>query len=281
MQPGKIITNKALVRAFSVGNMGGMRRSKKTNALVIVSDKTKGLYEDRWEGNILHYTGMGKTGHQALNGNQNKTLFESRSNGIAVHLFEVLERGKYIYLGEVKLAGDPYQESQPDIRKRRRRVWMFPVALKPDGFRYIPEIGKLRASQEAKERSLMRRSAAALKRLANKRSQSKPKKRMATAEQFVRDPAVSAYVKKEAKGICDLCQELAPFRFRGQPFLHCHHVRWLARGGADIIQNAVAICPNCHERMHRLERNIDVRKLAARTKKRDPELPVYNVFGGR
>lgn len=41
--------------------MGGMRRSKTTNTLVIVSDYTKGIYHDKWIGGVLHYTGMGKS----------------------------------------------------------------------------------------------------------------------------------------------------------------------------------------------------------------------------
>jgi hypothetical protein len=44
---------------------GGMRRSLKTNTLVLISDRTK-LYKDRWENGIFHYTGMGRKGDQRL-----------------------------------------------------------------------------------------------------------------------------------------------------------------------------------------------------------------------
>ena len=40
--------------------MGGMRRSKTTGTLVIISDHTKGLYDDKWYGHELHCIGMGK-----------------------------------------------------------------------------------------------------------------------------------------------------------------------------------------------------------------------------
>jgi 5-methylcytosine-specific restriction protein A len=60
MKPGDILSNDELMSKFDVGLMGGMRRSTKNNCLVIVSDSTKGLYDDRWEGPTLHYTGMGK-----------------------------------------------------------------------------------------------------------------------------------------------------------------------------------------------------------------------------
>ena len=57
---------------------------------------------------------MGKTGDQDLEYMQNKTLAESNTNGIEVHLFEVFEPNKYIYQGIGVLAGDPYQEEQYD-----------------------------------------------------------------------------------------------------------------------------------------------------------------------
>ena len=124
---GAVVTNGQLSDAFSVGNMGGMRRSKKTGTLVIISDNTKGLYTDKWQDGVLHYTGMGKIGDQTLEGNQNRTLAESDSNGVEVHLFEVNERAKYTYAGVVELAGKPYQETQPDDKGDLRKVWVFPL----------------------------------------------------------------------------------------------------------------------------------------------------------
>ena len=44
-----------------------------------------------------------------------------------VHLFEVNDPGKYTYSGVVKLAGEPYQETQPDDNGNPRKVWMFPL----------------------------------------------------------------------------------------------------------------------------------------------------------
>ena len=113
---GDVLCNESLRNKFAVGNMGGMRRSRKTNSLVIISDKTKGLCKDRWEGDVLHYTGMGKVGDQTLLGNQNKTLAESDGNGVDVHLFEVFTPHKYVYRGKVSLTGKTYQEVQKDER---------------------------------------------------------------------------------------------------------------------------------------------------------------------
>lgn len=47
---GQIVKNADIVEIFKCGNMGGMRRSRTTHTLVIVSDYTKGLYHDKWIG---------------------------------------------------------------------------------------------------------------------------------------------------------------------------------------------------------------------------------------
>jgi 5-methylcytosine-specific restriction enzyme A len=61
----------------------------------VISDPFKGLYQDRWLGDVLHYTGMGPIGNQSITYAQNKTLAESPKTGIAVHLLEALEPQKY------------------------------------------------------------------------------------------------------------------------------------------------------------------------------------------
>ena len=68
---------------------------------------------------------------------------------------------------------------------------------------------------------------------------------------FVRDATVVAYVLKQANGVCECCDGDAPFiKGNGEAFLEVHHVKHLAEGGSDTIQNAVAICPNCHRELH-------------------------------
>ncbi len=132
LEIGQIIKNADIVEIFKCGNMGGMRRSKTTNTLVIISDYTKGLYHDKWIGGVLHYTGMGKSGGQDIQWAQNATLAESGSNGIDVHLFEVIDAGEYIYCGRIELVGKPYTDIQPGEDGNVRNVWMFPIKPVPD-----------------------------------------------------------------------------------------------------------------------------------------------------
>ena len=77
-----------------------------------------------------------------------------------------------------------------------------------------------------------------------------------------RDSNVSVAVKKKAGGKCQLCGAAAPFTDQeGMPYLECHHVVWLADGGNDSVYNAVALCPNCHRKMHVLKLPEDIAKL--------------------
>lgn len=129
---GEILKNSDIVDKFKCGNMGGMRRSKTTNTLVIVSDYTKGIYHDKWIGGVLHYTGMGKNGDQDINWAQNATLAACGRNGVDVHLFEVMDAGEYIYCGRIELVEKPYKETQPGEDGIDRKVWMFPIRPVPD-----------------------------------------------------------------------------------------------------------------------------------------------------
>lgn len=84
LRAGDTISNDQLFRLFKCAQRGGMRRSIKTNSLVIVSNHVESLYDDRWISDILHYTGMGRNGDQSKTFLQNRSLYESKSNGIDV-----------------------------------------------------------------------------------------------------------------------------------------------------------------------------------------------------
>ena len=79
---------------------------------------------------------------------------------------------------------------------------------------------------------------------------------------YIRDPYVTNYVKQRAKGVCQLCNKPAPFTdTKGMPYLEAHHIVWLKNGGEDTIYNTVALCPNCHRKMHILNLKEDMDKL--------------------
>jgi 5-methylcytosine-specific restriction enzyme A len=258
---GDIVTNDVLTDIFKCGPQGGMRRSHTTNSLVIVSDRTRGIYKDRWAGNLLHYTGMGLEGNQRLDSNQNKTLAESPRNGISVFLFEVLESGKYIFQGPVQLAGSTYQEVQPDKNGNPRKVWVFPLTLKGGSTPYpLPEPIVLK-NREQHVREAKRLSDAELEKRV-KYSIKSPGTRQVTTTTYDRNINVAELAKRRSKGLCQLCELPAPFKDkRGEPFLESHHIVWLSGSGEDSVENTVALCPNCHRKMHVLNLESDKKKL--------------------
>jgi 5-methylcytosine-specific restriction enzyme A len=72
-----------------------------------------------------------------------------------------------------------------------------------------------------------------------------------TVSNYLRDPLVKAWIIQNANGSCELCGNPAPFLSpENQPYLESHHVKTLADGGPDTIENTVALCPNCHRACH-------------------------------
>jgi 5-methylcytosine-specific restriction protein A len=261
LNPGDTIINSQLTDIFKCGPQGGMRRSHGTNTLVIVSDHTRGIYEDRWIDNILHYTGMGLEGDQGIDTAQNKTLAESQINGVEVYLFEVFDAGNYVFQGQVELAGDPYQEEQPDIKGILRGVWIFPIRLSDESVPIpLPESTILK-KQKKKEKEARRLSDAELERRA-KYSKKGVGTRRVSFTTYERNVYIAELAKRRANGICQLCDESAPFKDKsGEPFLESHHIVWLSQGGDDTIENSTALCPNCHRKMHVLNLTPDIKKL--------------------
>ena len=261
LHPGDIIDNQRLTEIFRCSRQGGMRRSHQTNTLVIVSDHTRSIYEDRWIGNIFHYTGMGQRGDQDLDFMQNKTLAESCHNGIEVHLFEVFEPGQYTYMGRVELAGEPYQERQPDADGNPRQVWVFPLRVVGTTAPVaIPEelINRRREYKEKQAKQLDDNELQ--QRIQFSRPEAASRKVSTTA--YEHNPYVAEYARRRANGRCQLCHQPAPFdNHDGDPFLEVHYIVWLSRGGEDTIDNAVALCPNCHRKMHVLDLAADREKL--------------------
>lgn len=224
-----------------------MRKSNVTNTLVLVSNNVTSIYSDRWTNNVLHYTGMGQTGDQDLT-QQNRTLAESPLNGIRIFLFEVFCLREYTYVGEVTLDAKPYKSRQLDRDQKERQVWIFPLRLITPIF--IPDrdtvekpfLDKLKTAHQLDEAELRARATL---------GDPQPGKRLLTATQFTRSPWVAEAVKRRARGICEACQEAAPFASTtGEPYLEVHHITPLSEGGFDTMTNTAAICPNCHRRCH-------------------------------
>ena len=80
----------------------------------------------------------------------------------------------------------------------------------------------------------------------------KPKAVSVQTRVFIRDPNVIVEVLARSNRVCEGCKKPAPFSRRSDktPHLEVHHQIRLADGGDDTVQNALALCPNCHRRLH-------------------------------
>lgn len=248
LKPGQVIDNDTLCKIFKCAPMGGIRKSNTTNSLVIVSNHVESNYYDRWDGDILYYTGMGQKGDQSPTFMQNGTLAESGETGIPIFLFEVYHSNEYTYRGEVTLTARPKEARQPDRDGNDRKVLIFPLKLVSSGALLDKDTieksykVKLKKARKLKDENLSKLVA---------RGRKKPGKRQVVATHYDRNPYVVEYVKRRSGGLCEACGAAAPFKMAdGTPYLEVHHITPLADGGDDTINNAAALCPNCHRRCH-------------------------------
>lgn len=257
--PGTILNNKQLCEIFKCGPQGGMRKSNTTKTLVLITNHVESVYSDVWNVNVLHYTGMGQKGDQSLDFMQNKTLNEIESNGVSVHYFEVFTDKQYTYSGCLVRAGAPYQSEQLDVNQTLRKVWIFPLKLVENK---LP-ITVFSDYKKAREEQVHKYKADKLLDKIQKQNK-KPGKREVVTPQYIRSPELVEFIKRQANGRCDLCENPAPFTTKDKtPYLECHHIIWLSEEGEDSIENTVALCPNCHRKMHIVKDDSDIDKLKA------------------
>ena len=105
---GSHYSNDDICSTFLCSPQGGMRRSQKTNTLVLVANHVKSIFDDRWNSNTMNYTGMGLKGEQSLDFMQNKTLNESNANGVDIPLFPAPIKGTCSLIRLLELGTCPF-----------------------------------------------------------------------------------------------------------------------------------------------------------------------------
>ena len=92
----------------------------------------------------------------------------------------------------------------------------------------------------------------------------KPKQIIVQQKVFLRNQLVVAEVLYRANGHCEECKCAAPFLrdSDAMPYLEVHHKVRLADGGDDTVENAIALCPNCHRQTHYGQKRHTTRGLA-------------------
>ena len=142
---------------------------------------------------------------------------------------------------------------------------MFPVKLEVDGT--IPPLTEeqARVIEKARARKARKLSTDELGARA-KKAKKQPSVRTAQASVFVRDAAVAEFAKRLANGLCDLCEQPAPFQNKSnEAYLECHHITFArAIGRRRHNRQYGGSVPNCHRKMHVLNATADKRTLTKR-----------------
>ena len=210
------------------------------------SGKTYG-YSDGWtEDGIFRYTGEGQSGDMTFT-NGNDAIRNHRNNGKDLLLFEDLGKGKGVrYTGLFECAS--WDEiSGTDKAKEPRKIIVFnlvPVETAATGTDIPIDIAHFTKAQSLKELRQMAYAAAGEEKANSKASNAK-------RSWYERSAKVRDYVLARSEGICEACDQPAPFRKKnGTPYLEPHHTTRLADEGPDHPAWVGAICPTCHRRIH-------------------------------
>ncbi|WP_282363261.1 HNH endonuclease signature motif containing protein [Pseudomonas sp. PS01297] len=141
---------------------------------------------------------------------------------------------------------DYYEKLQKLTLHRKRRVVAGLESLLAESV--VSHLAEFEVQVEA---ALKDSSDARKARLASK-AHLRPEKVVITSTMFIRNPDVVAETLNRAAGVCEACVKPAPFtrRSNGKPYLEVHHKIRLADGGLDTLDNAIALCPNCHRASH-------------------------------
>ena len=127
---------------------------------------------------------------------------------------------------------------------------------------FVDDVHRFKVSRNADDPTRM--SETELKRNAAA-TPTKPKSSTTISVVYTRNRYVAELAKRRAKGLCELCRKPAPFNnASNEPYLESHHIVWLAHRGPDSLENTVALCPNCHRKMHIVNDAKDIRKLKRR-----------------
>lgn len=246
---GRIYKRKEEIHAvFGGQSQGGISTpSKHAMVLVFTSDTGENYgYQDQFRPDgIFWYTGEGQVGDmKMLRGNA--ALRDHQETGKQLHLFEYVKKAHVRYLGEAQCLGHHFEE-RPDREGNTRNAIIFHLALLPGA---VDEVNEPQGSYGGASKPTRKLSLSELRKLALQGVSENASKEQVAQSTAVRSEAIRLYALKRSGGICEGCSAPAPFQGKEGPFLEVHHLHRLSDGGPDHPANVIALCPNCHRRVH-------------------------------
>ena len=231
---------------FGGQERGGIATPKDYPAIFLFTADRGGTYgyEDHFrEDGVFLYTGEGQVGDMdCVRGNL--AIRDSEKDGRSIYLFEEVRKGVVRFVGNCRYLGH-HHEDRLDSSGGTRRAIVFELEVGGEGqVEGTASEALVPASRGGDTLEKLRIAA-----LSAGPQTSEPKVRL--AQVHYRAEAVKKYVLKRSGGKCEGCKQDAPFKNRrGQPYLEPHHTTRRADGGPDSPCHVIALCPNCHRRVH-------------------------------
>jgi 5-methylcytosine-specific restriction protein A len=239
---GRVYNRRNDVHARFGGQQQGGIITPSQHALVIIITGEEGLehgYADRRlpDGGFEYY-GEGQVGDMRLRAG-NRAIADHSVEGKSLLLFSKVPAGLR-FEGEMVCEGY-HHENAPDRTGAQRQAIVFELR-RLDAI--VEQTGSDAPPAGATLDDLRQRALSAV----DEPSEA-PSRGQRNVYQRSRD--VRIYVLARANGKCEGCRSPAPFnRLDGSPYLEPHHLHRLSDGGPDHIKHVIALCPNCHRRVH-------------------------------
>ncbi|HGE8303019.1 TPA: HNH endonuclease [Serratia marcescens] len=248
LEKDEVYKRKYLHDLYGGQEQGGISTPKEFPVIFIFTGETGEThgYKDGWSNNDhFSYTGEGQKGNMQFT-KGNKDIRDHKENGKDILLFEYNKKRTGVkFAGLFECDSWNYAECEDTQKNMRQGIIfnLFRVSSAQDADHDL-----ISSEVDQKEETLEQLRAKAIKssEISGQRQQSDSKKSW-----FKRSEDVKKYVLKRANGICEACDQPAPFKKKnGEPYLEPHHTKRLADEGPDHPQWVGAICPTCHRRIH-------------------------------
>jgi 5-methylcytosine-specific restriction protein A len=240
-EEGKVYSRRVDIHAKFGGQQQGGIVTPSQHPLVIIITGEEGLehgYADRTrDDGVFEYFGEGQVGDMVMQ-RGNLAIASHAADGKSLLLFRKTTEGLR-FLGEM-VYDKHHTEKAPDREGNERDAIVFelrPLSAIVETTDEIPETEPTKTLEE-------------LRALA-KAATAPPAKTSSVRNVYQRSRDVRAYVLARATGNCEGCKNPAPFiRKDDTPYLEPHHIRRVSDGGPDNPSFVIALCPNCHRRVH-------------------------------
>ena len=251
---GRTYKRQALHDQYGGQRQGGIS-TPKNNPMVLIFTGAGGEhwgYKDEWEPDgTFRYSGEGQLGPMQFKGG-NTAIRDHAANGKDLYLFEADGRGNARFIGQMVCASFDHVPSMRDGDGNLRTAIVFRLLpLEDVGGETLPAVGHddlqpVHPPSWYWKAPLQAVANAAILQTSNAATAKEARRRV-----LHRSEAVRVFVQRRANGVCEGCQQPAPFATpAGRPYLEPHHVRRLSDGGPDHPAWVVAVCPVCHKRAH-------------------------------